>query len=1309
MDLPSASAESTLARYLPRQVLTAIHSEQPYRRDFDGVVLMLDIAGFTALTEAFAGDGAAGAERLSEILDRYFGCMTDIAVSHGGDVLDIVGDALLVAWEYQSQNTREQTGRLAIQCGLALQAALPEILNQTGATLRQRVSLAGGVLCHFIVGGVGGKWHSVTAGTPLNEAAQANRNGGPDDVVVCASLWRELWRYGVARPLSDGGAAVIRLHQLLPLPEPVVAPVPGLSRPLERYVAQPLLERLRMGGRRWLGEFRVVTVLLVGISGVDCTSADALPLLQTVMDGAQRIHARLGGTPTRLSADDKGVFLLSAFGLPLTAREDDAVRAVIAARALSIYMRENGIDVDLGMATGPVFFADSGGAQRRHVGLTGGAVNLAARLMVASQGLVLCDSASCEAARAAFEFQPCAPVVVKGLIEPVAVWQPITRLPRERRAFQGVAVGRTDELARLSLTLTRVAQGGSATFALRGEAGIGKSRLISDVSERARERGMRVVWGAGYALETASVLFPWRQMFAQLFGESAHFDAAAARATAAVAVADDERLQSWLPLLNDILPFQFPPNAVTQQMGSLARAVGLRSLVVGLVTRLTRVTPMLLIADDLHWFDGASASLLVALVSARVPGLMVLAGTRPLDETTAAAAEEVVLAAELVELDALSATEVRALIMGRLGAAQVAPALLDFVATRSAGNPFYAEELMLALRASGQVETVDGDARFVVGATPPSALPDGLRGVIVSRIDAFSAAEQLVLKIAAVVGREFSLRLINDLLPPTQAPLDLAQVVRVLEREDVMRPARTPGAGYRFKHALLQDTVYGQLPFSLREELHGAVAQWIERNESSNLEPRYAELALHWELARNIPKAVSYLERSAALALRRYANREAISQARRAVALAEQYKLPLDAAREARCEAILGDAHNERFEYQTATHHFKRALAHAGRPVPDSTRALVLDLSWQLLVQLTARTGLRARPSRDPWLPWASHIHEKLGEMAYFDAGMLALLHATLTSLNLAEQSDTVPEAVAGLAALAIGFYGAGQHWLSQVYNRRSLALAQDKGGMADIAYAHLVNGVYRAAQGDWESAEQSLVASVDLYTRLGAVERWQQAYGGLCAIELMRGRFDKARAWLDRLRPIGRDTPVQISVYLHAFDTSLALATGAPLGDRVDLLRELVAARELAQFDRVMCEGLMAAACWRSGERSNAIALARSALNRLGGAAPAAWYLTDGLAGVAQTLVDAYGEGLTDERDARRASALLNRYARATRVAGPRAALLAGRLAMLRGNARDARKRWLRGLQLARALGAGHDQTLLQQALGLAGAVTGT
>ena len=1286
--------------YVARHVLATGHYETPGIRDFDGIALMLDIAGFTELTESFARQGAAGAERLSAILDRYFGCMTGIAVAHSGDVLDFIGDAVQVAWQYGA--APRDAALLAVQCGLALQHALPAIVADTGVQLRQRVSLAQGRFVHFTLGGVAGKWHSLTTGAALVEAAAANREGGPGEAVVGASLWETLREHCGARPLASGGAAVTRVPYSLVLP-----PAPSLdssapSHVLESFLAQPLLERLRLGGSRWLGEFRNVTTLFVGVAGVECAHADALTDLQAVVECAQRIHGSLGGILTELSADDKGVRLLSAFGLPLTAREDDAERAVAAALALAGEMRQRGIVVDMGITTGLVFYGDRGGRERRYAGLTGNSINLAARLMVAAQGGILCDEATRNAAPG-FLFERRPPVAAKGFPAPVVVWQPRARAGRERRIFAGLSVGREAESSQLMLALDALSAGHGSPIVLRGEAGLGKSRLIADTVAHARERGIRAVWGAGFALEMGSAHVPWRQILAQILCGEDEFDASRARDVAAGLVADDERLGSWLPLLNDLLPLQIADTGIAQDMTGHARAAGLRTLVVELAARCARESALLLIADDLHWFDGASAALLLALATACPPRLLVLAGARPLDDTAAPEVRAFLHESRCIDLDPLSHAALGSLIANRLDAAEASPALVDFVAARSAGNPFFAEEVVLALRASGNIEPAGSVAGFArkKGSEALATLPHGLRGVIVSRVDALGAAEQLVLKIAAVIGPEFSLAMVQSLLPQTQAEVDLAEVARVLEREDVLRPVRAEGDQYRFKHALLQDTVYEQLSFALRQELHGQVAQWIERNEARALEPRFAALALHWERAFNIPSAVNYLEKSAAHSLKHYANREAIIQANHVLALANEHKLPQDAVREMRCEAMLGEAHNELFEYRAATRHYKRALARAGRPAPRHTVTMILDVAWQLALQLCTRAGVIRRHSTDPLLPWASHIHEKLSEIAYFNIGTLPLLHATLTSLNLAERSGTVREAVNGCAAMAIGFYRAGQHWLSQIYNRRSLALAEEQGGIDDIAYAHVVSGVYWAAQAHWERAGQSLEHSASLYTRLGAVERWQQSYAGLCALELMRGRIGHAEDWLDKFRPEHRDTPAQIAAYLHGFDTCLALVRGGPLPQLVAHLREVVEAPELAQFDRMFCQGLIAASCWRLNDRARALEAAHAGLDSLALGTPTAWYLTDGIAGIAQTLIDASGCGLAGIRDARRACRALTRYARATKVAAPRAALLEGRFAAALGKKRRALAHWRKGLGVARAIGAGYDEALLLYELG--------
>ncbi|WP_277184236.1 AAA family ATPase [Caballeronia sp. BR00000012568055] len=1298
-----------LSRYLPRHVLSARHDDRPGARHFDGVAMMVDIAGFTELTERFARQGVSGAERLSAILDRYFGRMTAIAIGHGGDVLDFAGDAIRVIWEYETSSPAAAV--LAVQCALSMQRALPAIIAETGVPMRQRVSLAEGRLTHLTVGGIGGKWYSLTAGVPVAQAAAANQFGTADDVVICPALWDKVrGSFEAQRQLAHGVTVAITNVCVDPAPggcvpmlEPAHEPGPSSGVP-ESFLARHFLERVRLGGGRWFAEFRTISTLFIGLSRVDYARDDALDHLQAAVECAQTTHARFGGVLTELSADDKGLTLLSVFGLPFMAHEDDTVRAVAAGRALVHALHERRIAVSIGMTTGLALYADRGGEQRRHAGLTGGVVNRAARLMTAANGGILCDKSTRDAAAHEFLFDACGPVSAKGIIEAVAVWRPRIDPQGEGHFFTGVSVGREPEFEKLSLALDRVIAGGGDAIALCGEAGLGKTRLIADIAAHARERGVPVIWGAGFALESMSVYHVWRHILAQLLCGSSKFNPVIARRVATSLVADDENLVAWLALLNDILPFAFDDTDFTREMTGQARAEGVRKLVTALISRSSIDTPLLLIADDLHWFDGASAALLLELAIAPPTGLLLLSATRPLEASAAPEAHRVVRESRrCLSLPGLTHAALAVLIAHRLGAREATDELTHFVVERTEGNPLYAEEVVSALRASGYLEVIDGVAAFVADAASEArvTLPEGLRGIIVSRVDALGGAEQLLLKIAAVIGSEFSLRMLRDLFPDDQGGTDLVALTHELEREDVVYPVADDQDHYRFKHVLLQDAVYELLPCSLRQELHQDIAKWIETHAAHDLEPHFAALALHWERALRAPAAVAYLEQSAEHSLKRYATRDAIRQANRALRLVAEAQLAPDPLRDMRFETILGEAYSESFQYDAAKLHFNRALECAGRPMPRHAATMALDVAWQLARQLGTRAGLVHGRSADPLLPRISQIHEKLSEIAYFNSGTLSLLHATLTSLNLAERSGSVREAVKGLAAMAIGFAGSRQRWLSQLYNRRSLALASEQGGIDDIAYANVVGGVYWAADARWERAIECLTYSTSLYARLGATERCQQSIGGLCAIALARGQFDEAQALLDQLRPARHDMPAQIAAYLYGFDTCLALMHGDGLQERVRCLCKVISARELPQFDRIFCQGLVAACCWRMGEHARAVESARAALDDLSAGVPVAWYITEGIAGIAQTLIDASICGMTDWRDARRACRILSRYARATRPAAPRAALLAGRMAAARHDRPRAITCWHRGLVVARALGTLYDEALLLYELG--------
>ncbi len=1301
-----------LGRYVPRRVLDAIAAERPPRTQpgeerVDGVAMVVDIVGFSSLSEEFARSGPPGAERLSAILDRYFGRMTGIAIAHRGDVVDFVGDAMLVTW--QIEGTLANTASLAAQCGLALQAALPEIAALSGVALGQRIAIDAGPISYFELGGVEGKWHCLAAGTPLREAALSCHHAAPGEVIAAPRAWDAVRTRCEGREMPSGRARLVRVLAPLPLAEPPADEGGSLDGALECYLPQPLLERLRAGGSRWFGEFRDVTTLFLGLPEIDFTQPRAAESLQLATACVQHAHRRYGGSLTRPSIDDKGVVLLSAFGLPLTAREDDAQRAVHAALAILDELRERAIPSAIGMTTGRVFYGDTGGERRRHVGMVGVTVNTAARLMMAAGPGILCDEATRRAAERAFEFEEQPPLVVKGRDEPLSPWRPRAKRTRARQRFAGALIGRDAERRMLGERLEALAgrSGGGLIF-LRGEAGIGKSRLIAHAVAEAKARGIRVLACAGTAVESASAYFPWRQVLGQLLSGDEPLDPARGRRRLEGMLAGRARLQAWAPLLNDLLPLGLEENSLTREITGAARASSLQALFRALLTESARGAPVLLVADDLHWFDGASAAALGA-ATRDLRGVLVLAGTRPLDSSAPAQVADLLQDAwaAVVGIDALSGVEAGRLLCDKLAVAHAQPELADFVFARTSGNPFYVEELVLALRTAGLIDVGAAAVALAPGVEPQAleALPGSLRGVIVSRVDALGAVEQLSLKVAAVIGREFSLAMLRD-LHPRAGEADLQSVIGTLLREDIVRPA-PPGARgeYAFKHAILQDVVYDQLPFALRRELHGGAAAWIERGEAANLEPYYSELALHWERAEQGGKAIEYREKAAHLALTRHANRETLGHVRKAIELAERHGMSVDATRAARWEALLGEARHELFEYGPAAGHFRRALALAGRPVPGGRGALAAALGAELVSQVAARAGLALRTGGEPGrtLQWASHIHERLAEIAYFDNRPGDLLHATLASLNLAERAGALRETVEGFAALSIGLQQVGARGISRYYNRRSIAVAESAGSLADLAYAHLVDCVFQATRGGWVDLARSHARAAAIYRQLGATVRWHQTHSVLYTSLGMRGLFDQAALALGEARAaLAHDTPAQVRSWISAAEMVVALARGAP-SDALVAELEAVQGAGLHRADLLQCKGLAAHARAAEGRMDDALRGADEALALLESAIPTAWHVTPGLAAIAEVYLAAWEAdrgSRTLARSAARACRFLQRFSRYTPISAPRAALIAGRDAWLRGRPRRACALWRRAEEAAGRLQMPWDRDLAAREL---------
>jgi class 3 adenylate cyclase len=1284
-----------LWRYAPLYVCRYFREHksggQPIAHTFEGATLVADIVGFSQLTEQLGKQGARGAEEVSILLDRYFGCLTEIVLDTGGDVATFTGDGLIGLW----WGDADAGVWAAARCGLAMQEALAA-LNQTApAVIHQRVSIACGELVHLRLGGSGGLCFHLLGGPGVDMAGAANAHGAAGEVIVTPAA-AVLLSDRANLLLVDNQYALLRAVAARATPAPASPSVPAASDDLvARYLPPWAADRLRGGHAEWLGEFRDLTVLFAGMSAPKRFDSESLERLDRYVGGVQRTFADLGGFIDGIVIDEKGLVVRGLFGLPPAGLQDAAVRAVQAACAL-VEMCSAESSLGVGVTTGRLFFGEYGGPRRRTFSPVGPEVNLAARLMQAARDGVLCDLRTMQRAASKIGFEDAGTLRVKRATHEIHVMRPaagpggLTRAPSRR------AVGRSGELGRLAGRLDALRRGHGGAALLRGPPGIGKSLLLDEVASEARGRDLAVV---GVVMSLLDRRDPFAS-FGRLIEALLLGDGGGSRAALQEAVLDrlslDPELMPFAPLLNDVLKLDLPETALTREIVGDARRATVERLLLHLAGDALGPRSTVLTIDDFQLMDSASSALLDRVLDA-LPGHLLVAAARDGGGDDSVAPER--LAARqgvlVLGLGPLTPAAIAAQLKQFLSVDVVGAELLAFIEGRAGGHPLHTEELTRTLRDAGLLEVANGVARIWPEAPKEllETVPDSLRELIIGRFDQLEMRAQMVLRVLSVVAATTSERLLRSVPSLRRYASEMGPVLEMLAHHEFLRIGDdVAGRTATFRHDVLRTVIYDQMLFAQRRRVHREVAEWLEQAHAVDQETAAARLAMHWEAAEEYARAVDNLERIAVRSLRLYAPADAIRHVQHAFELVDRHGLDVDARRRSRWHSLLADGHQELFDYDEAARHFSEVLSLVARPAPASTLEQVCRTALSAGTQALLRA--RRAPLLGPPLPasdlcgLAAHAHERLAEIAYFDNRSLAVLHHTLASLNLAEKAASVREIVDGFAALSIGLGTVGLRRLAAFYNRRSLDVAAVHGSLADVAYARLVDMVYNAGLGRWAAVEASAEIASSLFLRLGGRMRWQQTRATLCFATFTRGRMEESAAILaDFEQTLDQGSPAQIRAWALCARLVLELAGDRPQPATLTSAAAVVGDPKLHEAERLLCEGLLAIGHARRGDTEAASTWATAGLKRLQRQPPAAWHLSEGIAGIAETLIAAAGQTSASARRERNspvsvaalaASAAFLRYAKRIPVAEPRAAIVAARFALLAGRRRRAR-RWLR------------------------------
>jgi predicted ATPase/class 3 adenylate cyclase len=886
-----------LAGYVPPNVLRRLAgglAELPYAEEFEGAVLIADISGFTPITEQMTRRGPEGAETLADLLNVYFGRLIDHVDERGGDVFSFTGDGLIAAWSRLPDEELGDTLHAASACALALAATESEHPEVGGVRLSVRLGVSAGPLRALELGGLHGRRFSLLGGEPLAAAAAASEIVVPGQVGVDAERWPLLAPRATGEPARDTYVRIAELETAPQRPDRAsAAPVPATL--LTPYIPPPVVSREGIGQGDWLAELRRVTVVYVNLPTVDHRSEPKL--VHQAVVALQREFDRHEATINNLTVDAKGTSVIAATGLPPLSHDDDPVRAVRAAMAAARALGADQGQAAVGVATGRAFCGAVGSLLRREYTMSGDVINTAARLTghaLTDDSVpvaVLCDAATERATRQRIDWGPHRELTLKGKSGTVRAFTPVRRRTGSLAAGPET-VGRRREREALARAVQLAAKGTAQLVVLEGDPGMGKSRLLLEVTVEASAAGARCVTGAGDPIERAAPYHAWRSVFAGLLGLE---DGTGPDARAAIAVsAMPDSLRPLLPLLNLILGLELPDSRQSEALQGERRTQVTRRVLLDLLADAAS-EPLLIAIDDGHWLDSASWALIQELSGRALPVCVILA-TRPgaglAPEYDELLAEPTTQQISLAPLDAEESVEIAC---DRLGVAEVPAPVVALVVEKAAGNPLFAEELAYALRDSGLVEIGSGRCTVTVGRDLTTlTLPDTVEGIIGSRIDRLAPQPELVLKVASAVGPTFAPDVIHDVYPLAEDRGLIGQSLDTLVRRDltVLVPP-PPSVAYSFRHALTREVAYNRMLFSQRRELHRVLAHWFETRFASNLEPVLATLAHHWSRAGDVAKASEYLELASTQAMNNGMSREAANLGLRAVEILDA-PLPRD-------------------------------------------------------------------------------------------------------------------------------------------------------------------------------------------------------------------------------------------------------------------------------------------------------------------------------------------------------------------------------------------------------------------------------
>jgi class 3 adenylate cyclase/tetratricopeptide (TPR) repeat protein len=842
------------------------------------------------------------------------------------------------------------------------------------------------------------------------------------------------------------------------------------------------------------GERRQATILAADISNYTalCSRMDAeqvQALLDRVYARTDNIIAAFGGHVI----DHAGDGVLAVFGAPV-AHGDDPERAVRAALELHAAVAQvsdpsgEPIALHIGMAAGEVVAAVMRGGVQPKYAVTGDAVNLAARLSsLARSGETFVSESLYRSLSQKLGAHSLGETMVKGFAAPVQVWRVLGWRAAEPQ--RSPFVGRQLELRQLTGVLEAARDTGCGTaVAVRGEPGIGKSRLVEELQGRAHAGGFAchvgraMDFGVGRAQDALSAIL------LDILGAGVAADEHARRAVVQRGLQQGLIAADHEAMIDDLLELEQRPElrAVFDAMDNATRSRRSTQALLSLVGWAAQRQPRLLVVEDIHWASPVLLTYLAALTTlARQAPMILVMTTRfegdPLDKQWRAATHGSPLLT--IDLGPLLPAEARTLAAGLIEASRLAEDCIE----RAEGNPLFLEQLVRNARESHAEQ-----------------IPATIQSLVLARMDRLAPQDKAALQAASIIGKRFALETLRRLIDDDSYRCD-----RLLA-SDLVRPE---GTDFLFAHALIQEGVYSSLLHSRRRELHRKAAQLYAHHEP-------VVHAEHLDRAEDPGAARAYLDAAADLA-RKFRYEAALRLAERGVELAADDPV--------RCALAMlrGDLLRETGRSQESIAAFHQAVELAAEPGERCHAWMGIAgghrITGDFPPAMDALAQAQPIAERLGLVVECSKIHHTRGNL-YFAQGEVERCAAEhRAALEFAERAGDAECEAQALSGLGDALYAQGRMLTALDYFRRCVEQAQ----RADLLRVEVPNRAmiahclqYRL---EIDAAAKEAYSACEVAQRAGLVQNEMFIQETLGVILVGAGRYEEGETALQRSLALAR------------------------------------------------------------------------------------------------------------------------------------------------------------------------------------------